>query len=44
LGTYSISSSETNYITFNTLDIDGPDKRGEIKLNQDSDDVLLTEV
>jgi hypothetical protein len=33
LGTYSISSSETNYITFNTLDIDGPDKRGK-KLNQ----------
>jgi hypothetical protein len=40
MGTYSISSSETNYITFNTLDIDGPDKRGEIKLNQDSDDVF----
>jgi hypothetical protein len=40
MGTYSISSNETNYITFNTLDIDGPDKRGEIKLNQDSDDVF----
>jgi hypothetical protein len=26
MGTYSISSNETNYITFNTLDIDGPDK------------------
>jgi len=37
---FTILSDQSQYITMETLDIDGPDKRGQIKLNTNSTDVF----
>jgi len=37
---FTFSSSQSQYISIETLDINGPDKRGQIKLNVNSDEVF----
>lgn len=37
---FAISSNQSQYITMETLDINGPDKRGQIKLNVNSNEVF----
>lgn len=37
---FTISSSQSQFISIETLDIDGPDKRGQIKLNVNSDEIF----
>ena len=37
---FTISSSQSQYISIETLDVNGPDKRGQIKLNVNSDEVF----